>query len=356
MPFIPSDIYDKVTTLNCEDVAKRLGLDVRNHKCRCFIHDDTHPSLSFFGKDRSAWNCFVCRKGGSAVQLVMNYYGVNLYDACKWLCREFNIHFSGNSQQPTKAYKPKTYFIKPINKSVEEERPFDSEIAQYILDNCNLTEEACNFLFEKRKLKSEVIKDLGIVALSHTNDMLLLLMQTFPIDRLLDSGFVKITNGTPYLRLWTPCLLFPYHNMDGQLIGIQSRYLGTVKEAPRFLFFSKNKTHLFNLPILNKIKYGESLYISEGITDCLALLSSGRNAIAIPSATILPKDELTLLRRYKLHMFPDNDDAGKAAFSNIQTHLIQYGGFVFREKLPEGVKDFSDYYLHSVSLNDHLTK
>lgn len=57
-------------------------------------------------------------------------------------------------------------------------------------------------------------------------------------------------------------------------------------EAPRFQFISSQKTRLFNLPVLNTMKFGEDLYISEGITDCLALLSAGKKAVAIPSATI----------------------------------------------------------------------
>lgn len=77
--------------------------------------------------------------------------------------------------------------------------------------------------------------------------------------------------------------------MTGGLIGLQSRYLGENKEVPRFQFVSAQKTRLFNLPILGSMKDGEDLYISEGITDCLALLSSGKKAVAIPSATILPQ-------------------------------------------------------------------
>lgn len=349
MPYVPSNLYDKLSTLNCEEVAARLGLDVRNHKCCCFIHDDRHPSLSFFGKDRRAWNCFVCRRGGNSINLVMDYYGIDRVEACRWLCREFNIPFDGKPQSANKVYRPKSYFVKSSKDNSDDEKQFDREIAQFILNKSVLTEEGFDFLFKKRMLKKEVVENLGIVSLSNSNNLLEFLISSFPIDRLVGSGFVKITNGIPYLRLWTPCLLFPYRNVEGEIIGIQSRYLGNVDNAPRFLFISKSKTHLFNLPILNRLKYDDDLYISEGITDCLALLSTGRNAIAVPSATLLPVDEIIALRRYQLHMFPDNDKAGQTAFTNLQNILIQYGSFLLREQLPDGVKDFSDYYVNSVS-------
>ena len=148
--------------------------------------------------------------------------------------------------------------------------------------------------------------------------------------------------------MFTPCLVFPYYNVKWDLIGIQSRYLGSNKEAPRFQFISAQKTRLFNLPILNEMNSGDRLYISEGVTDCLALLSSGKRAVAIPSATILPQTDLLDLVTYNLYMYPDQDKAGKDAFINLRKYFINHFGNIREEKLPNGCKDFSEYY---VSIN-----
>ena len=103
-------------------------------------------------------------------------------------------------------------------------------------------------------------------------------------------GFLLSLTGTDNFRLYfyfyTPCLLFPYYDQDGSLIGVQSRYLGTNEKAPRFQFMSSQKTRLYNLPILNCLDRGDKLYISEGITDCLALLSDGLKAVAIPARSV----------------------------------------------------------------------
>lgn len=101
---------------------------------------------------------------------------------------------------------------------------------------------------------------------------------------------------------------------------------------------------MFNLPILNTLRKNEELFISEGITDCLALLSSGKKAVAIPSATILPQLDLSLLSDYKLHMVPDSDEAGDKAFVKLQCFFINRNSFLTEEKLPEGIKDYSEYY------------
>lgn len=148
-----------------------------------------------------------------------------------------------------------------------------------------------------------------------------------------------------HFYFYTPCLLFPYYDQDGSLIGIQSRYLGTNEKAPRFQFMSSQKTRLYNLPILNSLNRGDKLYISEGITDCLALLSDGLNAVAIPSATILPLEDLILLKNYELHMYPDRDEAGQKAFMALRRFFINHYSTVRAEALPEGVKDYCDYYI-----------
>ena len=86
------------------------------------------------------------------------------------------------------------------------------------------------------------------------------------------------------------------------------------------------------------------MYISEGITDCLALLSNGLKAVAIPSATILPFEDLVLLKNYDLHMYPDQDVAGQRALLELRRFFVNHYSTVKLEKLPEGVKDYCDYY------------
>ena len=213
-----------------------------------------------------------------------------------------------------------------------------------MIETGELTDTARHFLFDERKLSPEVINDLKIVSIDNGYDIVNKLKEKFDDQILKDSGLVSNVNDKSYFRFFTPCLLFPYYNQKKELIGLQSRYLGTNKEAPRFQFVSSQKTRLFNLPILNTLRKNEELFISEGITDCLALLSSGKKAVAIPSATILPQLDLSLLSDYKLHMVPDSDEAGDKAFVKLQCFFINRNSFLTEEKLPEGIKDYSEYY------------
>ena len=81
------------------------------------------------------------------------------------------------------------------------------------------------------------------------------------------------------------------------------------------------------------------------------MLSSGRKAIAIPSATLLSqkdKDILSTLSSQlstEFHMYPDRDAPGERLFLQLKQVLptLQH------HQLPQGCKDYSEYYKNSLT-------
>lgn len=335
---ISEEAIARYSSMSCEEVAERLGMDVSRHKTICFMHDDHNPSLTFFGQNRSRWKCFACDKGGNAINFVQEYCGFSFVEACAWLEQHFGSGVVDNS------YTPKKIRFRKKNETDHIETAFSSCIAQAIIEESQLTQRGKQFLFDERKYDMNVIQTLQIVSIEKADVLINKLQKRFKQDELIKSGFFIISSSKIYLRFFTPCLVFPYYDENRFIIGVQSRYLGNESNAPRFQFVSGQKTRVFNLPILTTMQYGEDLYISEGVTDCLALLSSGKKAVAIPSATILPEDDLYKLRYYRLHMYPDRDNAGDSAFAKLKEFYINHYATLLREELPNGVKDYSDYY------------
>ena len=85
-----ANTIDTLRKLNIEAVARHLGMEVRQHRCHCFNHDDRHPSLHF-AVAKNIWHCFVCNIGGDGISLVMRYQNITFTDACRWLCQTFGI-------------------------------------------------------------------------------------------------------------------------------------------------------------------------------------------------------------------------------------------------------------------------
>ena len=76
------------------------------------------------------------------------------------------------------------------------------------------------------------------------------------------------------------------------------------------------------------------------------MLSSGRKAIAIPSATLMKPDDVTTITQHlppntRLHMFPDNDEPGERLFLHLKSLLPD----LHHHHLPLGCKDFGEYYV-----------
>ena len=337
--YIPANIVEELQQINCEELAGRLGMEVRRHKTRCFLHSESVPSLSFHPARKNLWHCFSCGKGGNAISLVMEYEKCGFSEACEKLCSIYGIAIPTG----TRTYIPKKRIShKAVSlKQTDNDRKFDTEIAEWLLDNMTLTANARNFLFKERKLSEKIITGIGIKSLDDSRDISDRARAKFGEERCRQSG---LFGEKGYLSFWTPCLIFPYRDKAGTLLGLQSRYLGENKRASRFQFLSGQKTHLFNLPILNGDTDIRELYITEGVTDCLAMLSHGKSAVAIPSATLIPESDLPLLAGYELRMMPDNDDAGWDGFVKLRLSLAKKGLKIFREDIPVQFKDYSEWY------------
>ena len=315
----------KLRDLPIEGVAERLGLHVVRHKSLCPFHADSHPSLSFCVR-RNTFRCFVCDTHGGTIDLVMKYLNVGFKEACRWL--------GGNNVEiPSSRYN-----------DITTNTPHDFDASRYerFFEHPFLNEEARKFLFEERRLDERVVRWCRLTSW-------------------------KDRRGVPWLQI-------PYYSQDGRLVGVQNRNL--VRGAlPRFRFPQGAECTIYNLPVLNLLHPGDELWITEGCSDCWAMLSAGHKAIAILSATLLKKKDVELLRSLtpnpspvergekntlgngvtseasptggglegavSFHMFPDRDAPGERLFLQLKQVLPT----LVHHQLPPDCKDFSEYYL-----------
>ena len=290
----------KLRELPIEGVAERLGLTVKTHRCLCPFHNDHEPSLSF-KVSKNTYRCYVCGASGGPIDLVMRYLNKDFIDACRWLADEHNVILaSGVGGQESGAGKREVAFA-PQRYGRFFERPW-------------LSAEARRFLYDERRIDPRVVRWCRLTSW-------------------------KDKQGVSWLQT-------PYYDREGNLIGIQNRNL--IKGAkPRFRFPSGSQCNLYNQPVLNRLRPGETLFIAEGCSDCWSLLSAGYKAIAIPSATLLGKkdvEKLTTLNSQlsiRFEMWPDNDAPGERLFLRLKKVLPD----LVRHQLPPDCKDFSDYYL-----------
>lgn len=299
---IEKDVIDRLEATPIEGVAERLGLRVERHKCLCPFHDDSRPSLTF-NTYKNRYRCYVCDAHGGVIDLVRNVKGMGFREACNWM--DSGIADDIREQRTTFKQKPKKVY------------PPDVAWLSALVQPSVLNEDAKRFLFEERKLDPSVIAWCGL------------------------SSIVWPSPCWRYGKAFydAPSLLIPYYDIDGRLVSVQSRYLGK-EDKPRFKFPRGSNCHVYGLQILRYLSPGEELWITEGCSDCWAMLSSGKKAIAIPSATLLKDEDIAPLKGLNLHMYPDQDKPGERLFLELRERLPQ----LVRHQLPSNCKDYGDYY------------
>ena len=268
-----------------------------------------------FKVSKNTFRCFVCGASGGPIDLVMRFLNKPFLDATRWLADENNIILE--------EWKPQT-------SDISHQTSFDASRYARYFDHPFLNEPARKFLFDERRLDPRVVR------------------------------WCRLTSWTD--KQGTPWLQIPYYDRSGRLTGVQNRNLAPSnlpqkgEASPRFRFPQGSRCGIYNLPVLNLLRPGEPLFITEGCSDCWAMLSAGHKAIAIPSATLLTKQDVELLKHLGdsmhplplegaggrlFHMFPDRDAPGERLFLQLQKVLptLQH------HQLPPDCKDFSDYYL-----------
>lgn len=329
----------KLRELPIEKVAKEMGMKVEHHKALCPFHDDHHASLTF-NKTKNSCRCYVCMRSSiGTIDLAMRYLGKDFPAACRWLAGEHQIQLEEDSSSGSSSGDSSSG-------DNSEKSSFDASRYSRFFEHPWLNQAARRFLFEERKIDWRVV------------------------------NWCRLTSWTDKKGInW---LQIPYFDTDGRLIGIQNRNLDYTKkksssgggssegnvsseekspgeekeqDAPRFRFPYGARCSIYNLPVVKRLKPGERLFITEGCSDCWAMLSAGHKAIAIPSATLLKPEDKQLLtdigRLYQVefHMFPDQDVPGESLFMQLREMLPQ----LVHHQLPAGCKDFSEYYLSEVS-------
>ena len=361
----------KLRELPIEKVAKEMGIKVEHHKALCPFHDDHHASLTF-SKTKNSCRCYVCMRSSiGTIDLAMRYLGKDFPAACRWLAEEHQIQLEEDSSSGSSSGDSSSG-------DNSGKSSFDASRYARFFEHPWLNQAARRFRVEERKIDWRVV------------------------------NWCRLTSWTDKKGInW---LQIPYFDTDGRLIGIQNRNLDYTKkksssggcssegkassagnlsssgggssdekasstgnlsssggcssegnvsseekspceekeqDAPRFRFPYGARCSIYNLPVVKRLKPGDRLFITEGCSDCWAMLSAGHKAIAIPSATLLKPEDKQLLtdigRLYQVefHMFPDQDVPGESLFMQLREMLPQ----LVHHQLPPGCKDFSEYYL-----------
>ena len=172
-----------------------------------------------------------------------------------------------------------------------------------------------------RKIDEDAIRAFSIGASSPGWDDLYqhLRGKGFSNDDLLESELIGKSQSGRYYDRFRGRIMFPIHNISGQVVGFTGRLYQDVDGAPKYLnspesaIFKKRET-LYGLHLSAQWSQGV-LILVEGTLDVITLRQAGFCNVAAPLGTALTEEQFALLAQHtkELIICFDGDEAGERA-------------------------------------------
>ena len=232
----------------------------------------------------------------------------------------------------------------------------DTEVYRYVLTSGS--REAAQDFYAAFGVDPRAVAESGAVMITNHAALLRGLVGEFGIDRLVASGLAMPSDtGTRLMVNRQYPVIEPHLDAAGTPTGLQFRAgpeqveriaahkRGEGAYVPKFLSLrGAGSAHLLGcgLPRLNRLPSGAKVRICEGFKDLLAARTLGWEAYALPGAgTMPPEAALEVLRRHRLMVMFDGDEAGLAGAQRLTDQLRDAGCEVIKARLTQGM-DIAD--------------
>jgi len=345
-------IQQLADNVEIDELAERLGLSVKRVGDKsvslCIEHNEKNPSMQLYKKtssDRSHYHCFSCHAHGDIFKFVQNVKNVDFTTAVKWLAETYGYTIS----KQTFRTKPKNN-LSPSEKNESSKINIDFKTLESALKiyKTNSSKELENWLtLRKLTLSTSTIAEIYLApprtlsreieknknnygafraTLEQFESNGLIRRET---SELVQERVQNLNLGDSYRDFfYDERVIFPIRDEHNQLVGFAGRKTKEGSRSPKYLYSPRlpkssilYRSHeaFSRIKLLIKDNKQPTLYICEGLLDCLRLEELGYAAVAIlgsslseHQAQIIIDLANTLPEVSPLHLriFLDRDQAG----------------------------------------------
>lgn len=302
---------------------KKVG---KNYRALCPFHSEKTPSF-YVNPEKGIFYCFGCKKGGNAINFLMEYEKMDFPTAVKLLAKNLGIEI-----ETTKGLK---------YKQIYEANETASQFYTLCLSK-NIGKRGQNYL-AKRNIDIEKLQDFqlgyaplsgGLVTYARQNGV--------SKQALFKAGLISQSTSSRSLEVFRDRLIFPILNLSGRIIGFGGRSIDD-QHRPKYLnspetpIFKKGDI-LYGLYQAKKaIRTKNEAILVEGYFDLLSLFQQGVDNLCAPLGTSLTDRQAMLISRFtkKVNILFDGDLSGMKAALRAIGLLINVQVDVFVTSLPE---------------------
>jgi DNA primase len=336
-----STIQQIIDTARIEEVVgdyvslKKRGVNLLG---LCPFHNEKTPSFTV-SPAKGIYKCFGCGAAGSSVGFIMEHEHLSYPEALKYLARKYQIEVEEEEQtaEQIAQYNERESMLQTVDFASKffVEQLWETDKGKSI---------GLNYLTE-RGISTEMIKkfQLGYSPDEWTALTDHALKNAHDISLLEKTGLTIIREDKKFDR-FKGRVMFPIHNLSGQVIAFGGRTLSTDKKQAKYLnspesdLYHKSKV-LYGISFArNEMVREDNCFLVEGYTDVISLFDSGVENVVASSGTALTTDQIKLIKRFtnNVTVLYDGDFAGiKAGLRGVDMILAE-GMNVRVVMFPEG--------------------
>ncbi|MGA1789868.1 MAG: DNA primase [bacterium] len=317
-----AEILQRIDIIDLISEYVNLKKRGKNYTGLCPFHSEKTPSFHV-DKEKQLFYCFGCHIGGNAITFLMKIENLAFPEALERLARRCGLTLSKGKGKNSGASSSEKQQILEINLAAKG----------YFERKLWAGGPGLHYL-RKRGLEEDLIKAFGLgFAIDSWDGLLSHLKQSCPIKLLLKAGLICTRkNDTGYYDRFRKRVIFPIHNIYGDVCGFGGRLIEHSEEAPKYLnspetpAYSKGQGFYGLYLAKEGIRQAKQAIIVEGYLDLLTLFQAGFRNVIATLGTALTLNQVRLLKRYTNHVILvfDSDLAGlKATERGIELFLEQ---------------------------------
>ena len=311
-----------------------------NYKGLCPFHDDRNPSF-MVSPSKNICHCFVCGKGGTPANFLMEHEQITYPEALRWLAKKYNIEIvekEMTDEEREAQSERESMFI--VN---EWAKDWFHDILKNDPDGIAIGKQ----YFRSRGIRDDIIEKFQLGYSPQKRDALALAAKSkgYKPEFLVKTGLcIEGEKGT-YDR-YSGRAIFPWFNVSGKVVAfggrvLDSRTKGVAQKyvnSPDSEIYHKER-ELYGIYQAKKaIVKEDRVFMVEGYTDVIAMHQAGIENVVANSGTALSTYQIHMLHRFtnNITLLYDGDEAGIHAAMRGTDMLLEDGMNIKVLLLPDG--------------------
>lgn len=326
-----------------------------NYKGLCPFHDDKNPSF-MVSPAKNICHCFVCGKGGTPANFLMEHEQISYPDALRWLAKKYNIEIVEkeltDEERQEQSERESMFVVNEWAKDyfhrILKEDPDGSAIGKQYFYSRGIRDDIIEKFQLGFSLQQRDAMSSAAIKAGYKPEFLIKTGLCYQNDKPNPEGNdAQQEKSVPQLTdRYRGRVIFPWFNISGKVVAfggrlLDSRTKGVAQKyvnSPESDIYHKERELYGIFQAKRAIVKEDRVFMVEGYTDVIAMHQAGIENVVANSGTALSTHQIHMLHRFtqNITLLYDGDEAGIHAAMRGTDMLLAEGMNIKVLLLPDG--------------------